>query len=178
MDTHYRAGPAVLLAAACCAGAIALAGCTSSGPAASTTSAGPPASAAQPTGAAQGTPPVTSEPGHEPGSASGNPAGVPLVGTLRITTPQPGQTITLPATIGYQVTGLTVDARAGYQLSVQAGTHTVELPISAATGTVRLPIDKLLAGTRDLTFRLIGPGLAAAPESVVVVRNVLITGPK
>lgn len=116
----------------------------------------------------------------ESGPAAGGSTNAPSAGALQITNLYAGETVTLPVTIGYRVTGPAIDAAAGYRLRVQADTHTLELPITSQTGTVTVPVDKYFAGQRDLTFTLLGPGNTPLnnPASVVVVRNVLIIGPK
>lgn len=98
--------------------------------------------------------------------------------SLLITTLHADQTLTLPATIGYQVAGPTINATAGYRLRVQADSRTLDLPITAATGTIQLPLDKFLAGRRDLTFTLLGPAATTVSASAVTIHNVLIIGPK
>ena len=145
-----------------------LAGCTST--------SNPPAAAAH---HSSGAPAPSTAGGTTPvSSASNPPGGTASSASLRITTLHADQTLTLPATIGYQVAGPTINAVAGYRVRVQVDTHTLDLPIAAPTGTVRLPLDKFLAGRRDLTFTLLGPTGTPVPESVVTIHNVLIIGPK
>jgi hypothetical protein len=103
------------------------------------------------------------------------------VPTLEILSPKPGATISLPAEIGYRVDGFAVTA--GVRLAVSAvGTDApaLELLLPDASGTVMLPDVKsaFLAGSRDLTFRLIAPSGLRLPnaEAGVVVRDVRVRG--
>jgi hypothetical protein len=100
------------------------------------------------------------------------------MGTLHVTGLVAGQSITLPATIGYSINGLTIDASAGYRLRVQAspgGYHT-EVPITASTGTVTLPADNLLSGVRTLSLTVLKGG--STVSAVATVPQVTIYGPK
>ncbi|HEX9337048.1 MAG TPA: hypothetical protein VF892_14230 [Pseudonocardiaceae bacterium] len=163
MDTSDRSRRAVWWAISGCAAAVLLAGCTTSG----TTAASPP-----PASTTAGS---TAMPGQST-PAAGDPTPTPTAANaLQITTLHNGQTITLPATIGFQIAGAVINAAAGYHVRVQADSHTLDLPINSTTGTVQLPIDKFLAGKRDLTFILLGPN---TPASVVVIHNLMIIGPK
>jgi hypothetical protein len=94
-----------------------------------------------------------------------------------------GQTITLPATIGYAITGLRFNGPARYRLHVQLGdpgSHSLDLPINGPIGTVELPRDKMLPGKRDLTISLTRTGVTSAQLSQRVARlnDVTIYGPK
>jgi hypothetical protein len=91
-----------------------------------------------------------------------------------------GQTITLPATIGYAIIGLRFNASAGYRLHVQVGgpgSYSLDLPISSPSGTVELPRDKMLPGKRDLTVSLTRTGVTRLSR-VVRLNDVTIYGPK
>jgi hypothetical protein len=165
---------AVLVAAA----ALFLTGC-SSGHRTSAGPSGPASTSAAPTGGASSA--TTPPPSSESGTASPSPSGSTAV--VRITTLRSGQTITLPATIGYAVTGLHFDASSGYRLRVQlgaSGSYGLDLPISSPTGTVKLPRDKMLPGKRDLTFSLTRTGVTAdqLSQRVASLTDVTIYGPK
>lgn len=161
----------------CVVSALAV-GCTSTGatptdgtPTDGTVSQSPGSSTVSAASTTEGTTSVAAS----PTPSGGGPAST---ASLRITTLHADQTMTLPATIGYRITGPDVNAAAGYRVRVQAGAHTIDLPVTAAAGTVQLPMDKFLAGRRDLTFTLLGPGGTHIAGAVVVVHNILIVGPK
>ncbi|MFD7169028.1 hypothetical protein [Streptomyces violascens] len=94
-----------------------------------------------------------------------------------------GDTITLPATIGYEITSLHFTAADGYRLHLAlggSGSYSLDLPISMPTGTVAIPLDKMLPGGRNLTFSLTGKGNAAAQpaQRAAHLPNVTVCGPK
>lgn len=102
---------------------------------------------------------------------------------LGITTLRAGGTISLPAKIGYAITGTHFAASAGYRLHLTlggAGSYSLDLPIKAPTGTVTIPLDKMLPGKRDLTFTVVREGGASAwsAQHAVEVADVTIYGPK
>lgn len=103
------------------------------------------------------------------------------VPTLEILSPKPGSTISLPAEVGYRIDGFAVTA--GVRLAVSAlgsDGQPVELALPDASGTVTLPDvkDAFLAGSRDLSFRLVAPSGLRLPntEAGVVVRDVRVRG--
>ncbi|MQY39636.1 hypothetical protein SRB17_76630 [Streptomyces sp. RB17] len=102
---------------------------------------------------------------------------------LSITTLHAGATISLPATIGYAVTGAHFAASAGYRLHLTlggSGSYSLDLPIKGPTGTVTIPLDKMLPGKRDLTFTVVRAGGASAwaAQHAAEVADVTIYGPK
>jgi hypothetical protein len=105
------------------------------------------------------------------------------VPVLKIASPKPGQTITLPAEISYSISGVVVRQESGPQLEVfiagGEGSH-VKLALSSTSGTVTLPDvkDAFLVGHRDLTFRLLNADGVPLPnpEATVVVRDLTIQG--
>ena len=110
-------------------------------------------------------------------SASGSMA------VVHITTLRSGQTISLPATIGYTISGLRFNATAGYRLHVQVddpGSYSLDLPISGSAGTVELPRDKMLPGTRDLIISLTRTDVTPArpAQRAAHLNDVTIYGPK
>jgi hypothetical protein len=111
-----------------------------------------------------------------------SPASGPMA-VVHITTLRSGQTISLPATIGYAISGLRFNATARYRLHVQVGnrgSYSLDLPISDPTGTVELPRDKMLPGKRDLIISLTRTGVTSArlAQRVARLNDMTIYGPK
>jgi hypothetical protein len=108
---------------------------------------------------------------------------VQRVPVLKIASPKPGQTITLPAKIRYSISGVVVRQEGGPHLEVFDaccdGRH-VKLALSSTSGTVTLPDVKQagLVGHRNLTFRLLNAyGVPFPnPETTVIVRDLTIQG--
>jgi hypothetical protein len=104
------------------------------------------------------------------------------VPVLKIDSPRPGETITLPAQISYRVSGFPVGSE-GVHLEVYVadrdGRH-VELALPEPSGRVTLPDvkDAYLVGKHDLTFRLVtAKGIPLPnPEATVLVRDLTIFG--
>lgn len=117
----------------------------------------------------------------EPSSAT--PSTSDPMAAVHITTLRSGQTISLPATIGYAISGLRFNTTARYRLHVQVGnpgSHSLDLPISGPTGTVELPRDKMLPGKRDLIISLTRTGVTPTrpAQRVAHLNDVTIYGPK
>lgn len=113
---------------------------------------------------------------------SGPPASA-TVPEVRITTLRPGATLTLPAAVGYTITGLRFTASDGYRLQLTlggAGSYRLDLPLTGPTGTVTIPRDKMLPGKRDLTFTVVREGGASASpaQRAAHVAGITIYGPK
>ncbi|GAB3959934.1 hypothetical protein GCM10029978_008010 [Actinoallomurus acanthiterrae] len=120
-------------------------------------------------------------PTHIPNSATPS-ASHPVV-VVHITTLRSRQTISLPTTIGYAISGPRFNAAAGYRLHVQVGntgSYGLDLPISGPTGTVQLPRDKTLPGKRDLIISLIRADTTSArlAQRPARLNDVTIYGPK
>ncbi|MFI6358499.1 hypothetical protein ACIBJF_39170 [Streptomyces sp. NPDC050743] len=116
-----------------------------------------------------------------PGTAG--PSRTTTTPELSITTLHAGATISLPATIGYNITGAHFTASAGYRLRLTlggSGSYSLDLPIKGPTGTVTIPLDKMLPGKRDLTFTVVRAGGASAwsTQHGTEVAHVTIYGPK
>jgi hypothetical protein len=159
-----------LLLAACSSGHGSSAGPSPSHtpPVASATSATP---SAKPTAEGTGTP------------STAGPSGTVTVPDVSITTLHSGGTITLPATVGYTITGLHFTASDGYRLHLTlgaSGPYSLDFPLKGPTGTVTIPRDKMLPGKRDLTFALARKGQAStlSTQHAAHVNDVAIYGPK
>jgi hypothetical protein len=111
---------------------------------------------------------------------------VQQVPVLKIASPKPGQTITLPAAISYSISGVVVRPGSRPQIEVfiagpagGEGRH-VKLALLSTSGTVTLPDIKeaFLVGHHDLTFRLLNADSVPFPnpEATVVVRDLTIEG--
>ncbi|WP_327432957.1 hypothetical protein [Streptomyces sp. NBC_01236] len=169
---------AVVFAAAA---ALSLTGCTSgggtsAGPSTSHTPSTPPATDTAPS-ATHTTPQGTGTPST---AGPSRPATTP---ELSITTLRPGGTITLPATVGYTITGLRFAASDGYRLHLSlggAGSYSLDLPLTGPAGTVTIPRDKMLSGKRDLAFTVVRKGDVSAwsTQHATHVADVTIYGPK
>ncbi|MEV6054830.1 hypothetical protein [Streptomyces sp. NPDC052107] len=163
------------------AAALVLVGCSSgggdsAGPSPSRTPRTPSATEAEPS-ATQGRPGETATP------STAGPSRPVTTPELSITTLRPGGTITLPATVGYTITGMHFTASAGYRLRLTLGgseSYGLDLPLKGPTGTVTIPLDKMLPGKRDLTFTVVREGGRPAwpAQRAADVADVTIYGPK
>ena len=88
-----------------------------------------------------------------------------------------GDTLDLPATVRYKVTGFRVGTGAG-KIIASNGASDVALQPGTQTGTFVLPDDKTLTGRRDLTFALADATGTKLPnrEATVKVYDVLLAG--
>jgi hypothetical protein len=108
------------------------------------------------------------------------------VPALEITSPRPGETVTLPAEVGYTVREVG-DALQGSGLQLEVfvangdGSH-VRIPLAEPSGAVTLPDVKsaYLVGHHDLTFRLLNADGVPFPnpEATDIVRDLTIHGRK
>jgi hypothetical protein len=105
------------------------------------------------------------------------------VPVLAITSPKPGQTITLPAEISYSIHAVVVRQESGPQLEIfvaGGGGRHVNLALSQTRGTVTLRDVKeaFLVGHHNLAFRLLSVGGVPFPnpEATAVVRDLTIQG--
>ncbi|MET8243783.1 hypothetical protein ABZV31_04710 [Streptomyces sp. NPDC005202] len=167
---------AVVFAAA----ALLLTGCSSGGG----TSAGHSPSHTPATPSATDTAPTAphTTPGHGTPSTAG-PSRSVTTPELGITTLRPGGTITLPATVGYTITGLHFTSSDGYRLHLTlggSGSYSLDLPLDGPAGTVTIPRDKMLPGKRDLTFTVVRAADVSAwsAQHATHVADVTIYGPK
>ncbi|MFF4576039.1 hypothetical protein [Streptomyces sp. NPDC001410] len=165
------------------AAALLLAGC-SSGDGGGGTSARPSPTPTAPTTSATNTAPSATHTTPAPGTPStAEPSRPATTPELNITTLRPGGTVTLPATVGYTISGLHFSASDGYQLRLSLGgsaSYSLDLPINSPAGSVTIPRDKMLPGKRDLTFTVVREGGASAwsTRHAVHVDDVTIHGPK
>jgi hypothetical protein len=125
---------------------------------------------------------TTTGPGQAPATTAGALHSSGAV-SLRVTTPQSGQTVALPAPITYAVTGIVIDQSTHFSLRVQMGdpvSYTLALPITQPDGTVELPLNKTLPGHRTLTITLVnGDSIpVGGPQASVTLQDVTITGPR
>jgi hypothetical protein len=114
-------------------------------------------------------------------SAQGGDQTVP---TLKVLQPTDGETITLPAEIYYEVTGLEAGDSPYYAyMNVFVGedpeeSFQIEIPLESQSGVAELPDDKRLPGRKDLTFQLARADhtLLSNPEAIVTIRELVIEG--
>jgi hypothetical protein len=114
--------------------------------------------------------------GSAPASAASVSASEPGQPTFEILDPQAGETIKLPAEIGYHTAGIDLSEGARVRIIVE-NLPTFDIPITEASGTFVLPDDKaaFLPGFRDITFELISAdGTRLAPP--VTVDDLTIEG--
>ncbi|GAA2518785.1 hypothetical protein [Streptomyces longisporus] len=162
------------------AAALLLAGCSSG----HGSSAGPsPSHTPSVTSATSATPSPTPTTASTGTPSTAGPSGTATVPAVSITTLRSGGTLTLPATVGYAITGLHFTASDGYRLHLtlgSSGSYGLDLPLSGPSGTVTIPRDKMLPGKRDLTFTLARKGQAStfSTQHAAHVNDVAIYGPK
>lgn len=99
---------------------------------------------------------------------------------LQILSPEPGQTVTLPMTVRYVMTGLDQAGLSRYQIRMEVSPAlTRDFAVEGATGTLQVPTDKFIPGRRDLRFTVVQNGQpVAGPAATVTVPGVTIIGPK
>src|SRR5262245_44325851 len=101
-------------------------------------------------------PSATTAPASRPPVVTTQPA-VQQGPVLEILSPQPGQTVDLPMTVRYVVTGLDQASlsRCRIRLEVSPAARTQDFSLEGASGTLQVPTDKFIPGYRDLRFTVV-----------------------
>ncbi len=113
-------------------------------------------------------------------TAPASPASESNAPVLRILSPKSGDTIQVPATLEYAISGMSASSLEQVRLRLTIGTpafYTLDFRLNALQGTATLPDDKLIAGRRDLSFFLVTTsGGALSDSAAMTVSNVTIVG--
>jgi hypothetical protein len=99
---------------------------------------------------------------------------------LQILSPEPGQTVKLPMTVRYAITGLDQVSLSRCRIRLEVSPSLAQdFAVEGATGTLQVPTDKFVPGHRNLRFTVVQDGQPfAGPDATVAVPDVTIIGPK